>query len=359
MVALPALIVAIGLAACGGGGGGGNADSLLKQTFSGHKPVHSGKIEVGLNLDVQGLPQLKGPVKLTLSGPFERQAPKTLPNFDFDLSVSATGQTFTAGAVSTGGRGFVKVQGSNYDVPAPIFATLKRSYAQAQSQRSGTPSNLKITSFGIDPRQWLSNAKVVGESDVAGAKTEHISADVVVPKLLDDINNLLTRAARLGVKRSQNLPTSLSAAARKQLAGAIHNATLDVYTGKDDKILRRLDVELQFNVPKGSRAGAQGLTGGRIGLTLQYSDLNQPQTIATPTNVRPFTELRGALSSLSALGLGGGAGSTAAGAAGGSFKATSPGATGGSTAAQAYLRCLQQAGGDLAKQQRCAPLLKQ
>jgi len=359
MVALLALLAALGLAACGGGAQ--NADTLLKQTFSGHKAVHSGRIEVALNLDVQGIPSLTGPVKLTLAGPFERQAPKTLPKFDFDLAVSAAGQHFSAGAVSTGQQGFVKVQGSDYAVPATVFATLQRSYAQAQSQRNGTASNLKITSFGINPRDWLRDAKVVGEADVAGAKTEHISAGVDVPKLLDDINNLLTRASKLGVQRAQQLPTSLSAAARTQLASAIHDATLNVYTGKDDKILRKLDVELSFNVPKGSRAGAQGLTGGKLGITLQYANLNQPQTISAPANPKPLTELRSALSSLSALGLSGAGAAGAAGGAGttGGTGSQSAAGAGGSTAAQAYLQCLRQAGADIAKQQRCAPLLKQ
>ena len=38
------------------------------------------------------------------------------------------------------------------------------------------------------------------------------------------------------------------------------------------------------------------MTSADIGLTMQYSDLNQPQTIKAPTSVSPFTQFQSKLS---------------------------------------------------------------
>jgi hypothetical protein len=349
---------ALSLAACGGGGGSGeDADQVLKDTFSGSKKVKSGKLELKLGLEAQGgAASLGGPFSITLSGPFQSQGPQALPQFDFDLTLSlGAGRSFNAGAVSTGDSGFLKFQNQTYSVPANVFAQFKQGYERSQAQNKGSSSNTSFSSLGVDPSKWLKDAKNEGDTDVAGTQTTHISASVDVPKFLDDVNRILSRAGKLGVSQSQQIPNQLTEQQRKSVEDAIDDATFDVYTGKDDKVLRRLTIKLKFTVPEKSRASAQGLSGGTITFDLTLADLNQTQTITAPANPKSFNELQQALRST----LGGLVGS-ATGTSGGTTT-TPPSGTlstpSGDAKAQAYAKCISEAGGDIAKAQKCSSIL--
>ena len=66
LVLLP--LVAVG---CGSSDGGdASTATLLKDTFSGGKAVKSGKLDVSLGFQAQGLPTLTGPNVFKLAGPF-------------------------------------------------------------------------------------------------------------------------------------------------------------------------------------------------------------------------------------------------------------------------------------------------
>ena len=93
---------------------------------------------------------------------------------------------------------------------------------------------------------------------------------------------------------------------------------------------------------------------------MQYSDLNQPQTITAPTTVRPFSEFQSKLSDVrpgapgrGLRALGGGAAAAAARAP----AAARARARGPSTSVQKYSQCIAEADGDVAKMQKCASLL--
>ncbi|MDX6650120.1 MAG: hypothetical protein QOJ97_2071 [Solirubrobacteraceae bacterium] len=355
--ALAALIGALGLAACGGGGSGANVDQVLKETFSGNKKVRSGKVELKLSIKAEGARNLGGPIELKLTGPLQSQGAKQLPKFDFDLSLAASGQTFKAGAVSTGDAGFLKFQGQAYTVPAQIFTQFKQGFERAQNQKNGSAQNQSFASLGVNPKNWLKDPKDQGEADVGGAKTIHISAGVDVAKLLDDVNRILSRARGQLGGQGARLPTQITPQQRQAVRDAVRDVSFDVYTGKDDKTLRRMTIKLKFKVPQKNQAKAQGLTGGEVAFDLTINDLNQPQTISPPANPKPFSELTTAL-----RGVLGGLGGLGGGGATGTGTTTTPpatgGATGGDQSAQQYLQCLQQAGGDVAKAQKCAALLK-
>ena len=105
-----------------------------------------------------------------------------------------------------------------------------------------------------------------------------------------------------------------------------------------------------------------GLRSAGIGLSMQYGDLNQPQTITAPTTLRPFSEFDSKLKALVAQ-IEGGVGGALGGGAGSSLGSGASGAggvTGGaasSAALQAYSHCIQAAHSDVAKMQKCASLL--
>ena len=345
---LIALLLALGLGACGGGGGG-SAESLLKQTFGPNHPVRSGSLGVQLNIDATGLQGLKGPVSLKLTGPFESQGKGKLPKFDFSLALNTSATNFSAGAISTGDKGFLKVQGKTYVVSDQLFQQFKQGYEQAASKSQSKSGALSFKSLGVDPLSWLKDPKKAGTEDVGGAATYHVTAGINMSKFLDDINTLLGKAGSLG---QGNLPSAITPSQRRDIERSVKSATLDVWTGQDDKTLRRLRIELGIAVPADVQKRASGLKSGHVEFDLTISDLNKSQTINAPANARPLSELTSALGGGSSSG----SGTTTTPPSG----ATTPPAgttTAPAGSSQAYLNCLQKAHNDIAKVQKCAELL--
>lgn len=325
------------LAACGSSDQ--SVDGLLSQTFSSSKALHSGRVNAQLDANVQGIKGLDAPVRLRLNGPFESQGKGKLPRFDFTLGITVSGQSFTAGGVSLGDKGFVRVNGQAYSVPDKLFQQFTTGYLAAakksQNDRSSAPS---LGALGVNPRRWLRGAHKVGEEDVGGVRTIHITAGLNVPSLLDDLNKVLNRAQ--SATSGQVPAKKLTDAQRRQIIGAVRTASVDVFTGKDDKLLRRLDVKVGLQ-----KSGK--VQGGNVRLQLQFDALNNKVDIKAPTNTKPLDQL--------VAGLQGGVVPKASGSA-----ATPPAAdsaTAPSTAAgTSYMQCLQSAGDDVAKLQRCAEI---
>ncbi len=171
-----------------------------------------------------------------------------------------------------------------------------------------------------------------------------MTAGLDVARFLDDVNRLLSKAGALG--QQSNLPSSLTDQQRQDIQRSVKSAKLDVWTGKDDKTLRRLRIDIDISVPGEVQKRAGGLKDGKLVFELTIADLNRPQTIKTPTNARPLADLTAALTQ------GSGSGTQPTPAPSGT--PTAPAAPGVS---QQYLDCLQKAGSDISKVQKCAELL--
>jgi hypothetical protein len=322
-----------------------SVDGLLKDTFAGGKSVKSGRLAVQLDANLQGVKSLKGPVRLKLDGPFQSTGKAELPKFDFTLAITSNGQTFTAGGTSLGDKGFVSFQSQAYSVSDKLFQQFKQGYLQAQSQSKKKSSAPTLGSLGIDPRRWLTGARKAGETDVEGAKTVHVTAGVNTARLLADVNRVLARASSV-TGANKNVPTSITPAQQKQIEDAVQNARVDVYTGKDDHALRKLDVGVTLK-----KSGT--LQGGTLNFTLTIADLNEDQTIVAPKNAQPLDQLLAQLQ--------GGTASSATGSSGTATTPTTPApssSAGGGSGSDQYLQCLQDAGQDIPKVQKCAALLK-
>lgn len=342
-------VTAMTLAACGGGGGGSSAAGLLKDTFGPNHPVRSGNLSVALNLDATGFQGLKGPVVLKLTGPFQSLGKGKLPKFDLALSLSTTGTSFTAGAISTGDKGYLKLQGTTYAVTDQLFQQFKTAYEQAAAKSSSKSGALSFKSLGVNPLDWLKDPKNAGTANVGGAETYHVTAGIDVTKFLDDVNRLLSKASSLG---QGSLPSGLSAQQRQDIARSVSSAKLDVWTGKSDKTLRRLTVDLGISVPSDVQKRAGGLKKGELTFDLLIGDLNKPQTISAPANARPLTDLTKALGTSI-----GGSGSSSSSGAGTATTPSGTSTTPPSSSSSQYLDCLSKAGSDVAKVQQCASLL--
>ena len=342
MLALAAAFVA----ACGGGGGdggsgadAGSADKILTDTFGGGHPVKSGNLALDFDLTAKGVQALEKPVKLRLTGPFQSVGKGKLPKFALQLSLDSSGQTFTAGATSTGDKGYLEVQGTSYELPDDVFAQFKQGFQQDQSS-ANKKDTTTLSALGIHPRAWLKDAHSEGDEDVEGTATHHVSADIDVAKFLDDVDSLLGKAGALGAGATAGVPTGISAETKAVIENAVTKATFDVWSGADDGTLRRLAIDIAFNVPEADRAKAGGLQSGALKIDVTIADLNKPQDIPAPDNVKPFSELAAKLKSLAGTGTSG------------------SGSSSGSTSGVGdYASCVQAAGTDVAKIQACGKYL--
>jgi hypothetical protein len=346
---LMVVVAAAVIAACGSSSSSSSADAqtLLKQTFTGTHKISSGVLNFGVTISPSGSSTLKNPISLNLSGPFQSRGSGQLPASNFTISASALGHHGQLGVISTGTGAYVVLQGATYQLPAADFQKLQQSFS---SSSNGNASG-GFAKLGIKPLDWLTNPTTVGSDTVAGTSTTHIRANVNLTSLLSDLNTFLQKASSSA--GTTKIPTTIPPATQQKIAQEIKNPTVDVWTGNSDHTLRKLSLNL--NVPVSGQGSTQlgGLTSAGVGLTLQYADLNQPQTITAPTNVKPFTQfaakVQGILQQIqSSFGGGLGTGTSTSGNSG----------TPNANNVNKYTQCIQKAAGDVSKMQKCASVLQ-
>ena len=345
------MLAVLAIAACGdeGDGGGGSssdAETLLTQTFAGSQEIRSGRADVQLRVLLEGEPSLRGPIEIGITGPFASAGTDRLPRFDLKLDAHAQGQGIEAGLTSTSDRLFVRFGGTAYAAPAELMRELRDSYARSQ-QEGSSQKQMNLAGLGIDPMSWLKDPKVEGTESVGGVETEHVTAQLDVPALLDDVDAMLAEIEKrgLGGASARQVPDRLPADTRAQIEEAFESGTVDVWTGTDDHILRRLAVDLRVELPEED----DGPSSVDLSLIFTLTEVNEPQTIEAPATSRPLDELLGQLQGLLGGALGG------AGGLGGSGSGSSGGAS--QQQLDAYTRCIQDAGADVARAQQCASLL--
>jgi hypothetical protein len=338
-----ALALAVG--ACGGSGDSGgepasadtDVDKLLEQTFTGSKDVSSGKLDLKLKIEARGGDaQLQGPLTITLSGPFQEERKGQLPKFKLDAALEGNGQSIQAGATSTGEKGFVSFQGTDYAIDGRVFQQFKAAFEEAQKQ--GGQDKQSFASLGMDPRKWLTGAENEGEAKVGDEDTIKITGGVDVAKLLDDIDAALEKVGSLGLQGAGPVPEKLTPQQREQVLESVKDPRVEIYTGQEDQILRRMVVSLAIE-------DAGNDSSGTVVFDVSITDLNEDQDVAEPADPKPFDDLVGQLGGLGALG--GGGGTAPQGGAG----------AGDAQDLERYSQCVESAGADVEKTRKCAELL--
>ena len=346
-VALALALISASLAACGGSGENKeDPQRVLTETFSNPTPIKSGNFDLDFRVETNGGAS-PGTFEAKLGGQFQSQAdPNQFPQFDFDVSLRAESGSQTlsrsGGLTSTGTRGFVNVQGTEYAVPRQLFDRFTSTYSRLQSQGGANPQAGLLQRLNISLERWLTDLKNEGTEDVEGQQTIHISGKANVPQIVDDLKTIAKDAGRsLG---------NVDVSRLDQLNTTIQSGEVDINTGETDKLLRRVGLEFNLKPPPGTPGAPDSL---EVHLQLNLADVNKPQTIQAPANAQPLNEsaLRGLGIDPSALGGGPGTGATLP-ESGGSTAAPSQ------SAAQTYQQCLSQASG-VAALQRCAQLLGQ
>jgi hypothetical protein len=346
-----AAAAALAVGGCGGGGDDAGAKRLLDQAF--RQPIQSARVTVDLTIEVKGIEELKDPIRLKLTGPYQSGGEKRIPSFDWDVALSGGGQSISAGFLSTGRNVFVGFQGTHYELG-------EERVGQFNEQIGSRGRGSSLRQFGVDPTAWLSDARDEGSETVAGVDTTHVSAKVDVGRMLADLNKLVERAGSSVTGAPP--PAQLTPEQRQQIEEVVEDPRFDVYVGKADKKIRRLSADLELSVPEEDRERVQGLEGGTIELTVVLAEVGKPQRVEAPRRARPLEELTSQLGGIGALSGGVGPQNGTPPPTDGSPpppQAPGSGTSGEEQALERYSRCLEAADpSDLPAIERCSEVLR-
>ena len=324
---LASLLALLAVAGCGGSSSADSSSDpqeLLNETFNGDSSVDSGVLTVSFDASAQGGAQ-QGSVVGTVKGPFQSNGADKLPSLDLtaglQLDSGGKQQSIDGSLTLTSDGLYLTTNGQPYQLDDATFQQLEASFAQsAQAQSSSSSQSSAIfDQLGIDPSTWLTDVKNEGTEDVGGTQTVHISGTPDIAQIFSDAQKLDPTGQAGSIGNAD------------QIAKTVKSASIDVYTGADDKILRQLTVQIELQDPSTSQT---------VNLKLQIvlSDVNQDQTIEAPANPKPLEQLIPGGLGAALGGSGVGLGSTGSGSSSGSGAGSS-----GISAAQ-YQKCLQQAG---------------
>ncbi|MDQ3850161.1 MAG: hypothetical protein M3296_06060 [Actinomycetota bacterium] len=282
------VLLCAGVVACGGSEKKGpDARKVLDQTFGKKAPAPArGRVVGTFAVDASGLPALGKRTAIRLGGPYAARSGAKLPRFDFTFALASGGDRLKGQAISSGDRGFLKLGGRTYVVEGQIFSVLADEYARAQGERpQGRRGGPTVTSFGVDPRDWMTHPVVRGTQRVGGVPATHVVAGIDVGGLIVDVNQLLGQADVLSAVLPGLTPQPITARTRKQVLDAVRSAKAEVWTGVKDHVMRRLRVAVRF------KPGGSSRRPGRLNFDLRVSQVGAPQHIPTPSGGLPLSRL--------------------------------------------------------------------
>jgi hypothetical protein len=230
--------------------------------------IRSARFDGSLSLTTRGARPESGRVEV--SGKFQGGAAGEIPKFDVDVRVRTPDQKLNAGFVSLGNEAYFTRGEVGYEVPRAVWNRV------AEAVRKGGRTDDSPLKLPFDPRSWLRDVKSERSERIDGVDTVHVSASVDPARAIRDV-------LQAGVQGGQ-----AEGAVSRQLAGmvarAVRRARLDVYVGAEDRILRRLTLDLRLALPR-ELQGARGARSATVGLDFGLSDVNRPQTVERPERV--------------------------------------------------------------------------
>jgi hypothetical protein len=263
LFALPLLAAtALALSGCGSDGSdsakevlsetAGNLGDVVSGDLLFRVAAASGESEVGFELD----------------GPFDLGDEGGLPVAEIEYTQIAGDEQATATFISTGEEAFVRVDDQTYRLPEDQV-----------DEFGGGGGGAGLGELRIDG--WLENPKLSDGGEVGGAHTDKIVAD------LDPVataNDLLALVAALQGDEA----VRLEGRSAEQLENAVESSHIEVFTGKDDRILRRLVIEADFAAKLPEELQDLTLPNAHFELVLELAEPNEDVEVEAPEDAQPF-----------------------------------------------------------------------
>jgi hypothetical protein len=239
-----------------------SVEDVLSDTAANLGKIQSGKLSMRMLTAVEGDPQTN--VGFELRGPFSVDEGSLLANITY-MKVAGP-ERASARFISTGEKAFIDT-GSEINKLPPL------AFAGDLGVAGGGLAQLPIG-------HWFENPILSDGGTVGGAETYHVNARLNVGAALADI---FTLARQLGASAVAGLPP-LNAADLEHLERIVRSAHIDIYTGKDDRLLRRMEMQITFGAtgPSELQAILENLAGVRFTFDLSIDDPNVPIEVQAP-----------------------------------------------------------------------------
>ena len=352
-VFLALVAMSAALAACGGGSSDDPRTVVEEATLKG---VESGKLNLAVDVNVQG--KKGGKVDVALSGPFQSESEAEYPELDLALSSKGSlgGKDLNreGGITLLGNKAYVAYEGTEYEVDSTTFNFVK-SMLKQQSGEQGKSSEIAACQEAageLELADFVENLKSDGSADVGGTSTTKVSGDLDATAAVEAVSTLI-EDPKCSEQLSAAGPLPSAAEldkAKSTVKDSLKSAHVDLYVG-DDHIVRRIVAQATIEPPKSSKSGAKKV---ELDLDLTLTGVNEEQTISAPSNSKPLSdlflklginpiELLGAFQNGGSEGLGGlleGL-TEAGGSSGGGSSSGGGGNSGGGQ--QSYYECLGEA----------------
>jgi hypothetical protein len=264
-------LVLLALAGCGGGGGGGGeAGEALRETADKLGEIRSGKITLELTFEAKGL----GRAGFSLDGPVDLDS-KPLPTAELQVTQFAGERTDEVVFLSTGEKAYVEVGGETYELPPELVEEVRGAAGELEAE--GGLEQIELDGWIVDPQ--LSDGPAV-----AGAATDRITAGLDVVNV---VNGLLDIAGEFG-GTPQDTPRVEDESAER-LRQSARNPRIVVLTGKEDRLLRRLELAIDFS--SSAPDDVQRILGTGVRFLLEVREPNSDVSVPEPEDARPYSEL--------------------------------------------------------------------
>ena len=263
------LLAVLALAACGGGGE--SATDVLGETADNLGEIRSGDLTLELLFSTnQG--QQQG---FTLKGPFSLEGER-LPVAELAYTQVAGDQQAQLTFLSTGEEAFVEVNDVAYELPGDVEREIEQ--ATAELETDGLDEQIELG-------DWIENPKRSEGGNVGGAETDKIVADLNVVNV---VNGLMEIAAAFNGSKAR---PEIEGQSAEQVQNSVENARIEVYTGKNDRLLRRLLLSIAFSPD--APADVKRVLGVDVRFEFGVADPNKDVEVSAPAKPRPYSELVG------------------------------------------------------------------
>ena len=284
VAALVACSLALLAAACGGGDddSDANPNTLLGEAAA--KKIESAEVRLRMDADVPGFPILGSKISIVGSGPFVANGPDALPEFDWNVTLRAGGQTFPARVNGLDGNVYVEFMGQFYEADPKMLERL------GLEKSSGGPKATSLKELGLDPDEWLTRVEVSDGEDIGGDSTRVVTGTVVEREVLENLLSIvdldaLTAAAG---QEGEGLP-DLEGENGDEIVDAIDSAKVEVNVD-DEGYPRRVYAKLRFTMPKSVKDTA--IESGTVTFDLTLEEVGGVTVDAAPPfDPKPLSSL--------------------------------------------------------------------
>ncbi|MEA2434283.1 MAG: hypothetical protein QOG54_1740 [Actinomycetota bacterium] len=269
-----AIAVLLALAACSQSSG---SDDPLVETASNLKNIESGTMTMSVTIAGKG-GSTDDEVGFQLSGPFALPDEGALPLADLQYTQTRGADETIGRFIADGENAFVEVDGQAYVLPDDQTETF------IGGPEAGEGDDILSS---LDVSDWVEDPQISSDEDLNGEKVDKITGDLNV---VEALNDLMSAAQSAGALDSF---TPVEGEDRDQLESAVESASIEVLTGAEDRLLRRLVVEIDLGVPEdGEISGAlAGLLDASFSFDLTIEKPNEDVEVSTPSDALPLDQL--------------------------------------------------------------------